>query len=105
MSKIRIKHPWRSGLLVATGMSAIAFLATLLWQAGYAEWGFLLLFTSLWVLTSLFLANDEFIEESSLILARLLDDNFGHLLDRVHQLETRLTQLDSTASLPVTGKQ
>ena len=97
MANFRIKHPWRSGLLVATGISGLVFLATLLWQTGHAQWAFLLLFASLWVLTSLFLANDEFIEESGLILARLLDEQVSHLLDRIHHLESRLGHLDPHA--------
>ena len=100
MANFRIKHPWRSGLLVATGISSLVFLATLLWQTGHAQWAFLLLFFSLWVLTSLFLANDEFIEESGLILARLLDENVSHLRGRIHQLEARLAELDPQAGSP-----
>jgi len=90
MRRFKIKYPWRSGLIISTVLSTLVFCATLLWQAGYAQWAFLLLFAAMWLMISLFLINDEFNEESGLILANMLDDNVDHLLERIHQLEQKL---------------
>jgi len=96
MSKIKVQHPWRSGLIVATMLSVLFFLASLLWQAGYAQWGFVLLFGALWLFAGLFLANDEFNEESGLILAGVVDENVDHLLERIHNLENALSGLNQS---------
>ena len=96
MRKLKIKHPWRSGLIISTMLSSLVFCATLLWQAGYAQWAFLLLFVAMWLMISLFLINEEFNEESGLILASVLDDNVDQLLDRIHHLEQKLLMLAHT---------
>ena len=90
MIKLKLRNPWREGLIIATGLSALAFASSLLWQAGQAEWGFVLLFGTSWLLISLFLSNDGFNEESGVILARILDDNVDHLHERIRQLEQEL---------------
>jgi hypothetical protein len=94
MQKIKVQNPWRSGLIVATTLCALIFLASLLWQAGYQHWAFVLLFCSLWLLTGLFLSNDGFNEESGLILASVLDENVDYLLDRIQKLENTLSNLN-----------
>ena len=88
--KRKLRTPWRDGLIIATGLSALAFAASLLWQSGQAEWGFVLMFGTTWLLISLLLINDGFNEESGLMLARLLDHNVDHLLARVDHLEKAL---------------
>jgi hypothetical protein len=93
MRKIKVQNPWRSGLIIATTLCALFFLASLLWQAGYPHWGFVLLFGSLWLLTGLILSNDGFNEESGLILASVLDENVDFLLDRIETLETTLANV------------
>ncbi len=90
MHTLRLRNPWRNGLIIATGLSALVFASSLLWQAGQAKWGFVLLFGSLWLLISLLLANDGFNEESGVILAKILDDNVDHLHERIRQLEQEL---------------
>jgi hypothetical protein len=90
MDTLKLRNPWRNGLIIATGLSALVFAASLLWQAGQAEWGFVLLFGSSWLLISLLLANDGFNEESGVLLARILDDNIDHLHERIRQLEQEL---------------
>lgn len=96
MTKLRLKNPWRDSLIIATGLSALVFVSSLLWQAGRAEWGFVLLFCTAWLVISLFLANDGFNEESGVLLARVLDQNVDHLHQRIHQLEQELaTRNDS----------
>jgi len=90
MNKLKLRSPWRNGLIIATGLSALVFISSLLWQAGHAEWGFVLLFGTLWLLISLLLANDGFNEESGVILARILDHNVDHLHERIRQLEQEL---------------
>jgi len=101
MKSFKIKHPWRSGLVISTVLSVLIFIATLLWQNGHPEWAFVLLFGSLWLVVSLLLINDEFNVQSGLILADVLDDNVDHLLNRIHQLEHKflaMNQLDSAHS-------
>jgi hypothetical protein len=98
MAKLKFRNPWRDGLIIATGLSALAFASSLLWQAGQAEWGFVLLFGTTWLVTSLFLANDEFNEESGVILARVLDNNVDHLLERIRQLEQELATRDEAGT-------
>ena len=90
MNKLKLRNPWRNGLIIATGLSSLVFASSLLWQAGQAEWGFVLLFGTAWLLISLLLANDGFNEESGVLLARILDDNVDHLHERIHQLEQEL---------------
>jgi len=94
MSKLKLRNPWRNGLIIATGLSALVFTSSLLWQAGQAEWGFVLLFGTSWLLISLLLANDGFNEESGVILARILDDNVDHLHERIRHLEQELATRD-----------
>lgn len=98
MANLKIRNPWRDGLIIATGLSALAFTSSLLWQAGQAKWGFVLLFGAAWLVISLFLANDEFNEESGVILARVLDENVDHLLERILQLEQELATRDEVGA-------
>jgi hypothetical protein len=94
MTKLKLGKPWRIGLIIATGLNALAFAASLLWQAGQAEWGFALLFGTSWVLISLLISNDDFNEESDAILARIMDENVDHLRGRIEQLEQALSKHD-----------
>ena len=93
-------HPWRNGLIVTTGLSLFAVLASFLWSAGYPEWAFVLLFVAVWLLISLFWSNDEFNEESGSILARIVDHNFDQMHERMEQLEQELVQLQSKRNAP-----
>jgi hypothetical protein len=94
MTKLKLRNSWRIGLIIATGLNALAFASSLLWQAGQAEWGFALLFGTSWVLISLLLSNDDFNEESDAILARILDENVEHLRGRIEHLEQALSIRD-----------
>jgi len=94
--KLKLKNPWRDSLIIATGLSALVFTSSELWQAGQAEWGFVLLFVTAWLLIGLFLANDGFNEESGVILAQALDDNVDHLHERIRQLEQELASRDDS---------
>jgi hypothetical protein len=99
MDTLKLRNPWRNGLIVATGLSSLVFASSLLWQAGQAEWGFVLLFGTAWLLISLLLANDGFNEESGVLLAGILDDNIDHLHERIRQLEQELaTRSDGGSS-------
>ncbi len=98
MMKLKLKNPWRDSLMIATGLSALVFTSSQLWQAGLAEWSFALLFATAWSLISLFLANDGFNEESGVILAHLLDDNVDHLHERIHRLEQELASRNDSGS-------
>ncbi|HET6564046.1 MAG TPA: hypothetical protein VFG52_01430, partial [Xanthomonadales bacterium] len=75
MRKFNTRNPWQAGLVAATALSAAGFYAHLLNQAGNTEWAFLLLFGSIWCLVAIFWANDDFIEESGLMLAETMDQN------------------------------
>lgn len=101
MTKPKLGKPWQIGLIIATGLNALAFSASLLWQAGQAEWGFALLFGTSWVLISLLLSNDDFNEESGVILARILDENVDHLQARIEQLEHALSRHDESGPASV----
>jgi len=90
---LNTRHPWRNGLIVTTGLSLFTLLASLLWSAGHAEWAFVLAFVAVWLLISLFWSNDEFNEESGSILARIVDDNFDQMHQRLEQLEQELEQI------------
>lgn len=87
------RHPWRNGLIVTTGLSLFTVLATILWNAGHAEWAFVLAFLVIWLLISLFWSNDEFNEKSGSILARIVDHNFDQMHERLEQLEQELDAL------------
>ncbi len=90
---LNTRHPWRNGLIVTTVLSLFTVLASILWDAGHAEWAFVLAFLTIWLLTSLFWSNDEFNEESGSILARIVDHNFDQMHERMEQLEQELDQI------------
>ena len=71
----------------STLLSVLVFAGSMLWHAGFPQWGFVLFFGALWLFFTLCLANDRFNEESSLILAQVVDENADELLDRIRQLE------------------
>jgi hypothetical protein len=83
----KTKRAWRNSLMVTTGLSLFSFLASLLWNAGHPEWAFVLLFMAIWLLISMIWSNDDFIEESSSILASIVDHNFDQVHERLEQLE------------------
>ena len=87
------RHPWRNGLIVTTGLSLFSVLASILWNAGHAEWAFVLAFLAVWLLISLFWSNDEFNEESGSILARIVDHNFDQMHERLEYLERELDEI------------
>ncbi|MGH8034565.1 MAG: hypothetical protein ACREO9_05015 [Lysobacterales bacterium] len=94
MGTFWIKHPWSGSLLWSTVLSALVFAGSMVWHAGFPQWAFLLFFGALWVFLTLCLANDRFNEQSGLILARVLDENVDHLLDRIGQLERTLAGMN-----------
>ena len=93
MRKFNTRNPWQAGLIAATALSVVCFYALLLSQAGHSEWAFLLLFASAWCLITLVWANDDFNEESGLLLAETMDHNVQHLNNRLVNLEKELKQL------------
>ena len=92
---LNASNPWRNGLIVTTGLSVLMVLASLLWEAGHAEWAFVLGFAGIWLMVSLFWSNDDFNEESGSILARIVDHNFSQMHERLEQLERELDQVRS----------
>lgn len=89
--------PWQSALLATSGLAAIFVVTSSLWQAGYPQWGFLLVFGAIWALISISWSNVEYTEASGSLLADIVDHNFAHMHDRIQQLEQELEQLRSMA--------
>ena len=90
--KVR-RHPWRDALIATTGLSVFVLAATMLWNSGHQEWAFALSFVSVWVLISISWSNVEFTEETGVLLARIMDQNFDEMHNRVRQLEDELSAL------------
>jgi len=90
-----LKLPWRNGLIAATGLSLFAFFASILWSAGHADWAFVVAFIGLWLLISLIWSSDYFNEESSTLLAGIMDHNFEQMHERLSQLEQVLERSES----------
>lgn len=111
MGEFRIfkqKHPWRDALIATTGLSIFVMAATLLWDAGHAQWAFAVAFSSIWVLISISWSNIDFTEQSGTILARIVDRNFAQMSDRIEQLEEKLSRLESllvATANPAGGRQ
>jgi hypothetical protein len=93
MRKFNTKKPWQAALITATALCAVGFYAILLSQSGHSEWAFLLVFGATWCLIALFWVNDEFIEESGMLLAEAVDMNIEMLHNRLVSLEKELAQL------------
>lgn len=86
-------NPWQNGLLATSALAAVFFSSTLLWQQGYPQWAFLLVFSATWALISISWSNVEYTEESGSILARIVDQNFNQVHERLEQLEAELEVL------------
>jgi hypothetical protein len=99
---LKTRRPWRNGLIATTGLSLFTVIASLLWRSGLPEWAFLLIFVAIWLLISVIWSNDDFNEESSTILARIVDENFSQMHERLEQLEKELEQVRS--GLEVNGR-
>ena len=91
-------HPWRTGLITATCLSIAMVLGSMLSEHGYAEWGFVLAFLALWVVTALVWSNDRYIEESSRFLADVVDHNFARTAERLEKLESIVGSLHPEAT-------
>ena len=96
----RRRRPWRNALIATTALTLLLFGAAQLWSAGWAEWGFVLAFMSVWALLSALWSNDDYIEESNLLLAELMDHNFDRLDVRLKQLEAGLEQIHDQETQP-----
>jgi hypothetical protein len=96
-TELLLNLPWRNGLIATTGLSLFAFFASILWGAGHADWAFVVAFIGLWLLISLIWSSDHFNEESSTVLASIMDHNFEQMHERLEQLEQ---VLESSGSEP-----
>ena len=85
--------PWQSGLLATSALSAILFASSLLWQAQHQEWAFLLAFSAVWFLISISWSNVDYTDRTGTILARVVDNNFDHVHERLEALEAELEVL------------
>ena len=83
-------RPLRRGFIAATVLAVFVFGAVQLWSAGAPQWAFALAFAAIWLLISALWSNDEFIEESSLILASSIDQNFEAVCERLQKIESEL---------------
>lgn len=95
----RRKRPWRNALIATTWLSVMFVLATLVWNSGHAQWAFLLGFVAVWLLLSVSWSNVHFTEESSSILAKIVDQNFTQMHERVERLERELARFQNHLSL------
>ena len=96
----RKANPWQTGLLATSGLAAVFFSASLLWQDGHPQWAFLLTFVAAWSLISISWANVDFAERSGTILARIVDHNFAEMHERLLELEREVAELRATAEHP-----
>jgi hypothetical protein len=94
-TRFKSAQPWRDGLLATTSLSLLVVLASVLWNAGHAQWAFLLVFLALWLLISLNWSNDRFIEQSGTLLARIVDHNFQRVYERMEFLERELQKVQN----------
>ena len=85
-------RPWRRGFIATTALAACGFGAVHLWNSNAPEWAFVLAFVATWVLISALWSNDDFVEESSLVLATCVDQNFQAICDRLQKIESELDQ-------------
>jgi len=100
MAKIFLgRQPWRNALIATTGLSLFFMVSSLLWKSGHAEWAFLLGFLAVWTLLSTSWSNMRYVEESGAILAKIVDDNFSRLFERIEQLEQELPVLRGEAGI------
>ena len=96
----RKANPWQSGLLATSGLAAVMFSASLLWQAGHAQWAFVLTFVAVWALISISWANVDFAERSGTVLARIVDHNFEQMHERMIELEQEVEVLRAALDQP-----
>lgn len=91
---------WQSSLLATSGLAAAFFAASLLWQQGLAEWGFLLGFAAAWALVALSWSSVAYTERSGVLLAQIMDRNFEQMHERVVELEQEVEFLRGELSAP-----
>lgn len=96
----RTFRSWQSSLLATSGLAAAFFAASLLWQQGLAEWGFLLGFAAVWALVALSWSSVAFTERSGVLLAHIMDRNFEQMHERVVELEQEVEFLRGEFSEP-----
>jgi hypothetical protein len=83
-------RPWRRGLIATTGLTLLLFGAIQLWNSGWAEWAFVVSFVTIWLLVSVLWSNDDYIEESTVVLADIMDQNFEALHERLKKIEQEI---------------
>ena len=91
--RFNLQKPWRNGLIATTGLSLFLFVAAQLWSSGLAEWAFVLAFMAFWFLISALWSNDDYIEESNVMLAGIVDQNFDKMHERLKKLEQELEEM------------
>ena len=96
----RKANPWQTGLLATSGLAAVLFSSSLLWQVDHAQWAFVLTFAAVWALISISWSNVDFAERSGTILARIVDHNFGQMHERMVELEQEVEALRAALEQP-----
>ena len=86
-------QPWRNALIATTALSVFLVISSLLWNSGYQQWAFILAFVAIWAVISVSWSNMRFTEESSSILAGIVDHNFRNLHEKVDLIEKELTAI------------
>lgn len=90
---LKRKKPWLSSLVTTTILAVFFTLASQLWVDGRPEWAFVVFFSGLWILLSVFWSNAHYSEASGLVLADIVDHNFRKVSDRIDQLEQQLEEI------------
>ena len=84
---------WHGGLLATSTLALVFFAALFSWRQGHTEWAFILAFAGVWSLVSVILSAVRFTEQSGLVLARIVDENFENLHQRISELEEEVSSL------------
>jgi hypothetical protein len=85
--------PWQRSLIATSALSVAFLVASLLWQSGYPHWAFLAGFTTIWTTLALAWSNVAYSDESHILLAQIVDQNYHRLHDRLEKLERELDQV------------
>ena len=96
-------QPWRNALIATTSLSVFLVISSLLWNSGYPQWAFILAFLAIWAVISVSWSNMRFTEESSSILAGIVDHNFRNLHEKVDLIEKELAAIKGSPQVVTDG--
>ncbi|MEJ2401217.1 MAG: hypothetical protein P8Y52_07465 [Xanthomonadales bacterium] len=87
--------PWQRSLIATCALSAAFVAASLLWQAGHPQWGFVVAFLTVWATLSIAWSDVDYSEASGIVLAQIVDHNLDRMHERFEELERQLEELRS----------